>query len=420
MALRPSRRRSRCEGADFQLGVVTTDHPRNGGRLQTGPGTVLERNCTQPPPDLAYCEGMTLADPWLASHSYLVDPSNPASGYTQAGLDQLHRDFACVARAGDCGNPVEAGHAAAMEALSAPLLAGFNAGFVRDNAVLVVVYLSGEDDCSLRDIASASLIENCHAAETRHLLIDVAAVYDALVALKGDPASIVVGALVGPSDGRDPMTLAEIRESRGVPDSCAGRLTEPCEAGSTCPDGSACPDSGVCELGFVNAKAGERYIDLVERFGDHGVFESICQPSFEPAFVRLLEAMERQAATFCVAFDRPPLSCAADADCAAPSTCVRPGPGGGVAGYCGDFEIGVDVAPAGGDTWTALRGAGPVADAATPRADAQYFVDHAAAHCSSGMSVRFAPGHRPAPGSQFRVSYQAALPSPAGGAGVGL
>lgn len=397
--------------ADFRLAVVSSDYPRNGGRFQTGPGNSLEKNCATPPNDLAYCSSLVLERPYLEARNYLTNPDDPSSGYTEEALAQLQRDFSCIARAGDCGNSLEGGLEAVTTSLSRPLLSQFNDGFVRDEAFLVVVFLSDEDDCSTGGGFTPVEDYQCYASEDRDKLLNVGDVYDALVGVKGSPESILVAGLVGPADQFDPWPIQQIRENGGVPDSCTAAITESCEAGATCPDGTACPAAGFCTLGFVNAKDGERYRALIERFGARGVNESICQASFSAALTNISRILGQNLSVNCVAADPRPATCTSDADCSPGVQCMQPLTGNTSSGftYCDNFAIKIDVAPPDGGTWTTLRGPGTVDNAATPNADAQFFVDYDASQCSSGISFSFAPGERPDPNSLYRVSYPAAV-----------
>lgn len=86
--------------------------------------------------------------------------------------------FKANVNVGDTGSGTEKGFAAATAALSAPLVTGANAGFLRDDARLFVAYVSDEDDQS-----SGSVQDQINA----------------MVAAKGgDPSKVFFAAIAGP------------------------------------------------------------------------------------------------------------------------------------------------------------------------------------------------------------------------------
>jgi hypothetical protein len=125
--------------------------------------------------------------------------SNPCSvagdrRYIQDGQPDLHATFACLAEVGTAGVGDERMAGAMVSALAADNLAadGCNAGFVRDDAILVVTLITDEDD-SLNDEGSAG---------------DPPDWYQAVVAAKnGDPEAIVMLGLIG--DAGQPAALCQ-------------------------------------------------------------------------------------------------------------------------------------------------------------------------------------------------------------------
>jgi hypothetical protein len=95
-------------GVDYHIGVTSTDmeDPDHTGKLQ---GTIR-----------------------------VIDPATP----------NPNEVFGDNVRLGTDGSPYEMGLAASHAALSPPLLTGYNAGFLRDDAKLTVIYVSDEEDQS--------------------------------------------------------------------------------------------------------------------------------------------------------------------------------------------------------------------------------------------------------------------------------
>jgi len=95
-------------GVDYHIGVTSTDmeDPDHSGKLQ---GTIR-----------------------------VIDPSTPNP--TEVFGDNV--------RLGTDGSPYEMGLAASHAALSPPLVNGYNAGFLRDDAKLTIIYVSDEEDQS--------------------------------------------------------------------------------------------------------------------------------------------------------------------------------------------------------------------------------------------------------------------------------
>lgn len=129
-------------GLDFQLGVITTDmdDSAESGRLQGSPAFL-----TQQTPNLI-------------------------------------STFQSRVMVGDSGSPTEEGLAAMEAALSPPLtnVGQTNAGFLRDDAVLSLLFVSDEDDFSAGDWSDYVYF---------------------LGGLKADPSKIQVSAIVGPAGG---------------------------------------------------------------------------------------------------------------------------------------------------------------------------------------------------------------------------
>jgi hypothetical protein len=218
--------------------------------------------------------------------------------------------FSCIALLGDQGCGFEhqlASVARALGADGAPPPAE-NAGFLRPEALLSIVLVTNEDDCSApptspifdpssrfvsdpygplasyrcneyghlcngqrppRTMAASFPPGACHSAEDG-VLLRVADVAARLKALKPDPNRIVVQAITGPND---PYVV---------------QLTPPQLATDPSPWPSIAHSCQQSSGEFADPAI--RLFDLVTAFGSHGVFLPICATSFGPAFQVIAES----------------------------------------------------------------------------------------------------------------------------------
>ena len=142
---------------DWQLGVITTDVDRTNGTA-----------------------GVLLGEPRVLNAAY--------NGYADA--------FRTRVQQGNTGSDQEKGLQAAVSALSSPLAYTANEGFLRDGAMLSIVVLSDENDCSDNGaLGAASTGEECYTRASE--LTPVTDLVRQLVDIKnGDP--VVISGIVGP------------------------------------------------------------------------------------------------------------------------------------------------------------------------------------------------------------------------------
>ena len=206
-----------------------------------------------------------------------------------------------------CG--YERGLAPMRQALETPLLESWNHGFLRQEAQLVVVVISDEEDCGeVGDITERiqGISGNaCYYAAKGigpdgslrdpqlglpYELTSVQDYYDFLLGLKNGQASMVkFAAIVGVDDPFDPGATQITYES-GDPNA---RINPICETPG-CAD--ACDPLSVnyvsC-LDYCRARPGTRYLGLAEMFGigqgENGFVDTICQPDFSETMVKLGE-----------------------------------------------------------------------------------------------------------------------------------
>lgn len=144
-------------GLDWQIAVVTTDMEESdeSGRIQGGPLILTPE-----------------------TGNYENKFKNLATGVGLEGSDK------------------EAGIDAAIQALSDPLLTGYNAGFVRDGAKLSIIYLSDENDCTNRGAMAGMDGEACYSQPD--LLVPMSDLIAEYQTLKSDLNMLKVSAIVGP------------------------------------------------------------------------------------------------------------------------------------------------------------------------------------------------------------------------------
>jgi hypothetical protein len=219
------------------------------------------------------CEGGTC--PWL-SHSieHPDDGSDPDN-------TPLWYDFGCIGTLGTCGcgfeQPLEASYVALVEQT---LPGGPNEGFLRDDSLLVIIYVTDEDDCSTPDPEMfdvdrddlGSLNVRCTVNPDR--LHPIARYHDAFIELRdGDEERVVVAAIVGiPREGT--WTSEELRDISEVDPTNPLQLLKSCDTAM----GAAYPPVRIAEL--------------VESFGDNGILASICSSDWTDTLVNIAQTIE--------------------------------------------------------------------------------------------------------------------------------
>ena len=167
---------------DYQIMVVDTD-----AASRCGPNMCTHETCQAANKHACMaifdaCDttrGAGVVHPAGAFAANKVCTFPPGQRYLKASDPQLTANFECAAEVGTAGDPKERPMDAMVEAVSAPLQApdGCNAGFLRDDAILVITIIT--DDPNKEDMTSP------------------VAAYEAVVAAKnGDTDRIVVLGLI--------------------------------------------------------------------------------------------------------------------------------------------------------------------------------------------------------------------------------
>jgi hypothetical protein len=215
---------------DLHIGVVSSNLgagnynfaqcPVGGdqGHLLQGPGTTSTGNKS------GACAGLA------PGATYISDVANGGGGRTQNYTGQLAEVFSCMAQLGTDGCGLEH-HLESMRAALDPSNT-FNAGFLRQDAVLGVIFVGDEDDCSASDpsvydpadmtkgpinfrcteygvtcdgdadplhLKTFGARTSCKPREDSAYLYPVQRYIDFLKALKPDPRMLVVADIGGPA-----------------------------------------------------------------------------------------------------------------------------------------------------------------------------------------------------------------------------
>ncbi len=231
----------------YHLGVVSTDLGAGGREIGTCKGSGDDGKLLHAP----HGSGCAASYPkWL---------EGPAATVAQ--------DFACIAKLGTEGCGYEQQLEAALRALTTQ---PENAGFLRKNAPLAIIFISDEDDCSAKD---ASLFDpddlSLGELPTRCVrLLDklhpISRYVDGFRALKDNPERIVVAAITGPAGA----VVLDPKLGTGMKPICSSPS-------------------------FGEATPGNRFAELVKQFGERGVQASLCDGDLAAPLDVIGKALER-------------------------------------------------------------------------------------------------------------------------------
>lgn len=155
--------------------------------------------------------------------------------------------FACAADVGIDGPSLEMPLYASELALKDRVADGTNAGFLRDDALLAIVYLTDEDDCSRRDNNfSITATAPCTTVGTQEWV-------DFFDDLKGDRGRWATAVIAGPTS---------------------------------------------CSSSFGEAAAATRLQQFVTQTGENAVFASICEGNLSGALTQALDTFTSACETF--------------------------------------------------------------------------------------------------------------------------
>lgn len=268
------------------------------------------------------------------SGRFIIDEESAGGGRTRNYAGTLSDAFAALADVGTLGCGIEQHLGAVKRALSNTT----NAGFLRDNAKLAVIFIADEDDCSLAhkslfegatdgavvnfrctsagiecdgsdDLQTPGLRTGCHPKPDSQYLNDVDAYVDYLRGLKANPATdLIVAGIVG-----DPDPVEIIKDSAGH------SLLKP-----------SCNYSGQFAYPAV------RTADFLSQF-EQSIRETICGADLSEALVKIGALLKRSLADPCFAgelADLDPDTTGLQPDCAVSDVTLRPD-----GSYAGEYVI---------------------------------------------------------------------------------
>ena len=165
--------------------------------------------------------------------SNVVCPITGGNRYMLPAEPDLQSTFACVAKVGTAGNPSERPMNGMTEALSSTINApgGCNAGFLRDDAILVITFIS--DDPNYED--------------------------------KGTPQEWYDAVLASKQGNKDAIVVAGL-----IPQ----------------------PTMGCAENGDPGAPKGSHWAEFIAMWGDHGLSGSVCEADYSPFFTQAVAIID--------------------------------------------------------------------------------------------------------------------------------
>ncbi|HEX5660744.1 MAG TPA: hypothetical protein VFX59_26305 [Polyangiales bacterium] len=270
-----------------------------------------------------YEVGDTVLEPLAGCDELDAQPSYQnyaADGDTTA--EELVQSFACVSRLGVRGCPFEQQLEAMWKAVAPsdgrdPALHtfldgtrghgdpdGVNEGFVRPDAILAVIEISDEEDCSITPDGTGLFANNDEAtrlytskvnlrcglfADSEGLLWPAERYVRGLRSLKPDnPDRIVFGAIVGIPLDTVNQDLDAILARADM------QFEEDVAEGKNNPKTSCISSQG------DKAYPPRRFLEVAKAFGEDAVVHSICDDSFAPALDRLIERIASKLSGNCL------------------------------------------------------------------------------------------------------------------------
>jgi hypothetical protein len=254
------------------------------------------------PPDPT-CAELELAEPYL---SY-----TPGDMFEDTG-----HAFSCISKLGRTGCGLEQQLESMLKALTpAESRVTFsrdtqgqgtakNAGFLREDAVLAIIHISDEEDCSIPDESSGlfdptstqfpgGINVRCGLPGNQSALHDVERYAQGLRSLK--PSRYrdrilfggVVGAPTAANSGLSVHSGEQLDELLARPDMHFSARRNPAET-----DDEPVPVC-VSAQGDGSAAPGRRFVQLAASFGDNGLVSSICDDGYRPLVTQLSERIAR-------------------------------------------------------------------------------------------------------------------------------
>jgi hypothetical protein len=256
---------------DLHVGVVSTDMGTGSHELETCPdpvdgddGVLLH----EPSDEVSGCD--TSYPPFLGYASETPDPG---------AIDWISQGFACIASLGIDGCGFEQQLKASTRALI-DHRDGANAGFLREDSIVVVVYLSDEDDCSIAagsegifdplDSSLGHLALRCF--NHSYMLESITTYIDGLQSIRPSSPDLLTAFIVGVP--RDPACEGQGNDITGC--LMHEAMTEAVDPGSMTELLPACQalDAG------TKATPARRFVLVAQDLSEQAFVQSICSPDY--------------------------------------------------------------------------------------------------------------------------------------------
>ncbi|MEM9194623.1 MAG: hypothetical protein AAGF12_35925 [Myxococcota bacterium] len=231
---------------DYRIGVTTTG--KDFTTVISFPGVPL-------PP-------MEITETGPAGELLMPGQCNMSRRWLERNDPDVSGSFSCLGQVGTTGSSVEMPLHMLQLAITDRVTEGTNAGFLREDALLAVVILTDEDDCSqLNDRLELSL----------------------------DPLNPAGGADICDPNSAEIIPIAEVMSDIDRVKGDRGRWATAVIAG---------PGPGACTSAFGEAAEATRLQDFVNQVGANGVFSSICEGDLTTALTDALNTFETACQNF--------------------------------------------------------------------------------------------------------------------------
>ena len=264
---------------DLHIGVVSSDMGTGGYPVDSCPDPIDGDNGElqhTPNPTIPGCE--TVYPTYLSYES--EEPDVPA-------IDLMATGSGCIATLGTdgCGweQPLKAAARALIDHRD-----GVNAGFLRPDSILTVLFVTDEEDCSVAsgsegifDTLDSSLGHmdlRCHNHPYTVEPIDT--YISVFQSLRADPEKLVLAFIVG---------VPQTEQCEGSGDAIPGCLDHPDMIERVdMPTTSILP---ACSSPTGSAPPGRRFVEIAEFFGEAALVQSICRDDLGPAIQALADRL---------------------------------------------------------------------------------------------------------------------------------
>jgi hypothetical protein len=277
---------------DLHVGVVSTDMGTAGYTVPTCPDRVDgEDGVLQHDPSPMMEDCLPSYPSFLPYDEESPDPEL---------VEEMSGAFGCIATLGTDGCGFEQQLEAARKALVEHAVEGGpNAGFLRDDSVLMIIWLTDEEDCSVSnpdifDPDDPSLGHlNLRCFNHPEMVHDVERYVGALRGLRsGSPWPVLLGMIVGvPPDEERCNGFGDRLEGCLDVELMQERL-DPADDTTLVPS---------CDTVFGRAYPPRRFVQMARSFGDRAYVHSICQDDYEPAMSALSQSIGALADLTCEA-----------------------------------------------------------------------------------------------------------------------